>query len=372
MTACPCGIVACLRCAVLVATVHVALLLIYHVSQQITPHRQVRVDEMQTSGIPSSNNVILTNDEYDRETYVETLTTKKAVSNDCMALRETLAIGPFYQSCKGNTDQRCIHFGSKYGGFHLPYPLCFLQPGDTYYGFGCGEDISFDVAFGGAYDVRLRLFDPTPRAISHVEAVMQALETRQIPSTPASSLHTADKYFHKGKVQEISGRVNAKTWFETIVKSKVKIHQFEFRPWGLSTVDGNMSFYERQSGVSHTLLNVDPTKSKQKMTGRKITITTHRLDTIMQKMGDDSVDVLKADIEGYELHFIPDLIVLLKSWPKQKWPRILMFDMDSLRPGHTAENPDAAEHCINSLQQIGYSVFTTDSFDYTFVLDYKA
>ena len=48
----------------------------------------------------------------------------------------------------------------------------------------------------------------------------------------------------------------------------------------------------------------------------------------------ETVDIMKIDIEGYEIKVIPHIIALLNTWPKTKWPRALLFDMDSMLIGH--------------------------------------
>ena len=75
--------------------------------------------------------------------------------------------------------------GTEYGGYL--FPKIELGPDPTYYGFGCGEDISFDLSLAAKYPgLRMRLFDPTPRAVSHVKAVFASMETRKAPAFASS------------------------------------------------------------------------------------------------------------------------------------------------------------------------------------------
>jgi len=268
----------------------------------------------------------------------------------------------FIQSCrahKGNT-LSCLRFGTEYGGHEVPYPLCWLKPGDVYYGFGCGEDISFDVSLGGAYDLKMRLFDPTPKAVRHVNAVLHALDTHAIPASVPS--RGRDKYYHEGLVQEISAGVNAGTWFEKIVRTGVNSSHIDFHPWALANANQNMTFFEPPEGVSHSLL-----KTKHRR-GRQISVVARDLSSILAELRDARVSVMKIDIEGYEIVLIPLLLKLFRTWASRDWPRMLLFDMDSLRPGHGNYNQSEGQKCVELIRDAGYDLFSSHHHDYTFVL----
>jgi len=267
----------------------------------------------------------------------------------------------FIQSCaSGNKETgTCLHFGTEYGGHELPFPLCWLKPGDVYYGFGCGEDISFDVSLADAYDLTVRLFDPTPKAIRHVDAVIRALDTRKIPMWHQEDRR--DKYYHEGVKQEISGGVSASNWFEKIILSNVKSSQIDFHPWALANSDKNMNFFEPPSGVSHSLL---PKHSG----AMQLSVIARELSSIMTELKDEKVSVIKIDIEGYEIVLIPILMDLFRTWPTSHWPRILLFDMDSLRPEHGNSNIMEGHKCVQLICDAGYKLFSSRHHDYTFVL----
>mmetsp|Transcript_77445 Transcript_77445/g.113460 ORF Transcript_77445/g.113460 Transcript_77445/m.113460 type:complete len:357 (+) Transcript_77445:49-1119(+) len=268
----------------------------------------------------------------------------------------------FLLPCKSThkSANSCMRYGTEYGGHEVPYPLCWLKPGDLYYGFGCGEDISFDISLADAYELNVRLFDPTPRSVLHVNAVLRALDTHEIPVlAPAQG---NNKYYHEGLMQEISAGVDAKAWFEKIVLSNVKSSQIFFHPWALAIENGNMSFYEPQAGVSHSLVTQKQTK------GQQISVVARELSSIMAELRDDKISVLKIDIEGYEVMLIPMLVRLFRSWEIRKWPRILLFDMDSLRPEHGNGNRLEGQKCVQMLCDAGYYLFSSRNFDYTFVL----
>ena len=60
--------------------------------------------------------------------------------------------------------------------------MCGLPGKPVMFSFGCGEDISFDVAMAATYNATMFLFDPTPRAVVHVTSVLKAIETKQVPN----------------------------------------------------------------------------------------------------------------------------------------------------------------------------------------------
>jgi len=267
----------------------------------------------------------------------------------------------FIQSCQTENKETntCLHFGTEYGGHEVPYPLCWLKPGDVYYGFGCGEDISFDISLADAYDLKVRLFDPTPKAIRHVDAVIRALDTRTNPKGYRGN--ERDKYYHEGIIQEISGGVNASAWFEKIIFSKVQSSQIDFHPWALADSDKNTTFFEPLKGMSQSLL--------EKHAGAtQLSVVARELSSIMAELKDKKVHVMKIDIEGYEIVLIPVLVDLFRTWPIRNWPHLLLFDMDSLRPEHGNSNISEGQRCVQLIRDAGYEVFSSRNNDYTFVL----
>lgn len=78
--------------------------------------------------------------------------------------------------------------------------------------FGCGEDISFDIAMAKMHRMTVHLFDPTPRASIHVEAVFDAIRSKQTPELVPSK---PNSYIYNGKEQTISYS-STKEYFDTI------------------------------------------------------------------------------------------------------------------------------------------------------------
>ena len=125
-----------------------------------------------------------------------------------------------------------------------------------------------------------------------------------------------------------------------------------------------MSFFEPDAGVSHSLLK----RTRQNLAAKELTVAARRLDSIMSEMGDDSISILKIDIEGYEIVLIPALIELFRKWERHRWPRLLLFDMDSMRPQHKQHNTAEGLRSIKMLENAGYEIFSSEGYDYTFTL----
>ena len=68
-----------------------------------------------------------------------------------------------------------VRFGTKYGGFYYPRNLNFLNSDSIIYCVGVGEDISHDLSIANKLSSDLYLFDPTPRAIEHVNYIKKLL-----------------------------------------------------------------------------------------------------------------------------------------------------------------------------------------------------
>ena len=72
-------------------------------------------------------------------------------------------------------------FGTKYGGFYYPENLPQLNENSVIYCVGAGEDITHDVILAHKLKCPVHIFDPTPRAIEHVNYVKDVLDNKQSP-----------------------------------------------------------------------------------------------------------------------------------------------------------------------------------------------
>jgi len=151
-------------------------------------------------------------------------------------------------------------------------PSSVLVPGAVAYCAGAGEDITFDLALLDR-GVRVTTFDPTPRAMSHVDSLA------------------------------------------------VEDDGFRFVPVGWWNNDTEIDLYAPRdpAHVSYSALDLQET-------GESITVPVRRVVTLARELGDAELDIVKMDIEGAEMVVLPDF---LSSGPL---PRVLCVEFDAVRP----------------------------------------
>jgi len=135
-----------------------------------------------------------------------------------------------------------VRLGTDYGGWWLPEFV--LRPGAVAYCAGAGDDISFDLALHDR-GMRVVTIDPTPRAVSHANAVAP------------------------------------------------KSDRFAFVPVGLWDTETELRFYYPRDleHVNYSVLNLQ-------RTSEYFTAKVETVRKLMDDLGDKDIDVLKLDIEG--------------------------------------------------------------------------
>lgn len=146
-----------------------------------------------------------------------------------------------------------IRLGSKDGRWVIPKN--YLNNKSVCYLFGCGENISFDIALINKYQCNVYAFDPTPRAINYVKG-----KAKGMPNYHFSEIGLWDK------------------------KKVIKF----FKP-------------KNTKHVSHSILNLQKTSEY-------LYIHVDTLKNIMRQNGHKSIDLLKLDIEGAEYKVIDHII----------------------------------------------------------------
>jgi FkbM family methyltransferase len=225
---------------------------------------------------------------------------------------------------------RTLRLGSEYGGWIIP-----AEPGldenSVCYLAGAGEDISFDCSLVQSFGCRVRIIDPTPRAIEHFRQLGEAVQAgRRFPIN------------------------NSATEFYDITPTQLA--RVSFLPVGLAERDVELKFFlpKDPAHVSCSTVNLHQTEDY-------FSAQCHNLATIMAQQGDTHVDLLKMDIEGAEYPVIRDLVA------KGLLPRILLVEFDEV---HSPLDGDASTRIADGIRQIvgaGMRCIAVEGSNATFV-----
>lgn len=161
--------------------------------------------------------------------------------------------------------------GGAYGGWIVPADV--LSRNSICWCAGVGEDITFDLALIQRFGCQVWGFDPTPRAVRHVET------------------HAASE------------------------------PRYHFIPVGLWSEDTTMRFYAPRdvSHVSHSIVNLQQTEEGFDAPCRSVR-------SLMEELNHTHLDLLKLDVEGAEY-------VVLDSLDRDEIrPRILCVEFDQPSP----------------------------------------
>jgi FkbM family methyltransferase len=195
-----------------------------------------------------------------------------------------------------------VRLGTDLCGWWLPEFI--IQPGAVAYCAGAGEDISFDLALHDR-EMRVVTIDPTPRAVSYVNAVAP------------------------------------------------KSDRFAFVPVGLwDTAAEQRFYYPRDPAIAAWACSIVNLQE----TSEYFTAKVETLRDVMDDLGDNHIDVLKLDIEGAEHRVIESFIA------DGLRPVVLCVEFDQPVPLRNVLRS------IRLLQQSGYRLLHIEGWNYTFVL----
>ena len=230
-------------------------------------------------------------------------------------------------------------FGTAYGGFHYPRNLDLLNEESVIYCVGAGEDISHDIEVAFALNSSVYIFDPTPRAIEHVQYIKDILTGRQKPE-------------HNPR---FGG--NDRKYLKLIIESKIDVDKIKFYDFGLYTEDCIIKFYSpsNKEHVSHSVV-------KGMKSDSYIEAEMKSLKTIMKELDHEKIDLLKIDIEGCECDVIEQMI------DDNILPIYLSVDFDLGWTGERIRDRARCIRTINLLKKNGYKqLHTNKGADYSFM-----
>ncbi|MGC4099087.1 MAG: FkbM family methyltransferase [Nitrospira sp.] len=196
---------------------------------------------------------------------------------------------------------------------------------------GAGEDISFECALVEQYHCRVRIIDPTPRAIQHFKDLEQAVHADvrfPVNNSEADYYSITDTHFER----------------------------LQFLPVGLADTDAELKFYlpQNPAHVSCSTLNLQKTD-------RYFTAPCFRLFSIMNQQDDDSIDLIKIDIEGAEYGVIQDVVA------SDLLPRIMLIEFDEIHTPLDDKAPERIAQHIALLSRAGMRCVAVEGSNATFV-----
>lgn len=225
-------------------------------------------------------------------------------------------------------------YGTHYGGFLLPSDLNGIDRESIIYCFGAGEDISFDVELATTYKCNVHVFDPTPRAIEHVNMVKQS-------KRPTHNLH------------RYGG--NDSAYLDMVFHEKVECEKLILHEYGIHVKDDDIDFYYPEN---NECVSLTACKELSNQANNKIKLKVKSLKTIMKDLNHSKIDLLKLDIEGYECEIIIDMFENLEVFP-----RYICIDFDARRAN---KKVDLFNKVMTILFNHKYEVLSNSNFDISF------
>jgi FkbM family methyltransferase len=225
---------------------------------------------------------------------------------------------------------KLLRLGTAYGGWIIPADAG-LTADSICYCAGAGEDISFDCALVERFHCQVRVIDPTPRAIQHFNNLEKAVRSGQ--RFPVNNSHE-DFY-----------SITAKDF-----------ERLRFVPVGLADKDTELKFYlpKNPAHVSCSTMNLQKTEEY-------FTAQCFRVSSLMQQLGDTSIDLLKMDIEGGEYAVIRDIVAT------KFLPRLLCIEFDEAHTPMDSEANIRIKRHIEILEQAGMRCIAVEGSDASFI-----
>lgn len=260
------------------------------------------------------------------------------------------------QSCPFDGDCGWQCMGTQYGGRVVPPEVRdFLKrsPHKVMYSFGVGQDVSFDVAAACAFQLQVKLFDPSPAALEHFEHVAAVVGK-------GTGGAAADKLYG---VAGAAGDVAATTaYWQKVRRTPVQSSAFEMHDLGVGMEDGNLTFYHAKNQAAGGSWSLDP--GMRGSGGSTITVPVRTIEDIL---GDDTPAAVKLDVEGLENDILKRLLQKGKASPP-----VIFVDFDSIcccmgTPTYCARKKGEGQAMISQMQAAGYQLFRhAGAADYTF------
>lgn len=230
-------------------------------------------------------------------------------------------------------------FGTKYGGYYYPKNLIRLNKNSIIYCFGAGEDISHDLEIACKLESDVHIFDPTPRAVNHIQYIKDLFNNK----------------INKKSCESFGG--GDPNYLDLIEKNKIPTNKIKFYNYGLFTENGNFKFYKPKNNkyVSHSIIEGIASNNY-------INVEMKTLKTIMKELNHTKIDLLKLDIEGCECDILEQMI------NENIYPKYIAVDFDlGWTSNKNIQNKERCYDIINLLKKNNYKILHNMGPDYSFV-----
>lgn len=238
-----------------------------------------------------------------------------------------------------NIEIRPINLGNEYGGKRF---FDFDELSDAVIiSCGLGEDASFDVEFASRYDAKVIILDPTPRAISHYESIMDRV----------------------GMEAEVRNNSLGATDIKAYDLTKLTFDQLVLEKFALWIRPETLRFFapKNPQHVSYSITNYQ-SDYQVNSDFEHIMVDAVTLESMMLKYDIHQLHLLKLDIEGAEIDVLHDML------EKRIYPTQIAVEFDGLNVPSKKAYLDC-KRTDSLLRQHGYLCYYFDGVaDFLYVL----
>ena len=247
---------------------------------------------------------------------------------------------PKYPKIKGDPKITLDCLGSIYGRKYFSPSM--LRSSPILVSGGVGEDISFDIEFITKFEAKGFLFDPTPRAIKHIEKAKEFYG------------------FEQNQMYSDSGEQDIRSYnLKSINSSNLNFHSY-----ALLDSPKVVRFYEplNPTHVSYSVQNIQNQFSEN---GSHIEVSAIGPKEVCEVIKSNQIDVLKLDIEGSEYLF------LSSCFESRIYPHQILIEVDELHfPSFKSRK--IAKKIFSLLTSNKYQLIYIDGFNFTYILEKSA
>lgn len=192
-----------------------------------------------------------------------------------------------------------VNYGSSYGGWFIDPKE--LNNNSNVISAGLGEDASFDIELVNTFGSKVNIFDPTPKAIKHINEIKSNLGIKK-------KLQYSDHGKQNIKSYDLANLIFDKNIF--------------FHKYALSSKNSDKYLMYLPSKPHYSSYSHYKNITKN---SNFIEVKSISLDTFLKKNNIKNIDLIKLDIEGEELSVLGDILKLGIN-PKQ-----ICVEFDSLK-----------------------------------------